>query len=158
MGFPENLKRLRNQYDFNQSDLAALLNISKSNISKYESGDLEPSLKTLIQLCKIFKVSMDELIGIPKSFISPRNDFIDDFKGINTSIVDAKFQPYLEQFSETIYERFKNTQTSNKAFVTITLDFMDDILNTNDPDELREISDDITKLWGQYVAKRLHKN
>lgn len=158
MGFPDNLKRLRKQFDFKQDELATLLNISKSNISKYENGDLEPPLKTIIQLCKIFKVSMDELIGVPKSFISPRNDFIDDFKGINSSIVDAKFAPYLEQFAETLYERFKNSQTINKASVTIILDFMDDILNTNDPDELRAISDDVTKLWSEYVSKRLNKS
>jgi len=155
MSFPQNLKNLRKQFGMKQDDLASVLNISKSNISKYENGDLEPSLKTLIQICSIFKVSMDELIGLPQTFISPRNDFVDDFNVINNSIVESKFQPYLEQFSEIIFKRFKDSSSLNKASVTITLDFLDDLFNTHNSDELKSISEDIMHLWSKYVSQRI---
>lgn len=46
-----------------QTDLANKLNITKSNISKYENNIVDPSLEILKTMSDIFDVSVDYLLG-----------------------------------------------------------------------------------------------
>lgn len=62
MNFGSRLKDLRTSYKITQNQLAYKLGTSKSNISKYESGDVEPNINTLIMLSKYFHVSIDYLL------------------------------------------------------------------------------------------------
>lgn len=50
MDFGANLKTLRTEAGFTQEQLAAMVDVAKSNISKYEKGTLEPNLETLKKL------------------------------------------------------------------------------------------------------------
>lgn len=58
------LKELRLKKGISQETLAENLNTSRSNISKYESGKLEPNLFTLKKICKFYNISADELLEI----------------------------------------------------------------------------------------------
>jgi transcriptional regulator with XRE-family HTH domain len=69
MKMGNNLKRLRIAAELTQEELALKLNMTKSNISKYERGDLEPNLATLNMLAKIFGVSVDSILGIADEFV-----------------------------------------------------------------------------------------
>ena len=60
--FKRNLKQLRKLMKFSQSMLAEKLNTSVKTISHWETGYSEPSIDQLIELCKIFSVSLDDLI------------------------------------------------------------------------------------------------
>lgn len=62
MSFGEKLSNLRKKQNMTQVHLAEKLNLSKANISKYESGDLEPNLTTLNLISHIFNVSIDYLL------------------------------------------------------------------------------------------------
>ena len=62
--FSERFYKLRKEYNYTQYKLGKLLNISRSTISKYESGDLFPATHTLIKIARVFKVSVDYLIGL----------------------------------------------------------------------------------------------
>ena len=61
--FAENLKSLRKAKNLAQSDLAEKLFTSPQTISRWESGDGEPSLDLLISLAEILDVSADRLIA-----------------------------------------------------------------------------------------------
>jgi transcriptional regulator with XRE-family HTH domain len=61
--FAENLKNLRKEKNLTQSDLAEKLFTSPQTISRWESGDGEPSLDLLISLAEILDVSADRLIS-----------------------------------------------------------------------------------------------
>lgn len=61
--FGSRLKQLRMTNTLTQQDLAISLNISKSNISKYENGTIEPSFEILIKISDYFQVSIDYLLG-----------------------------------------------------------------------------------------------
>jgi len=59
----EVLKRLRKQQRWTQEQLAEQLNVSRSQISKWENGSLLPDIQSLEKLCHLFHVSADFLIG-----------------------------------------------------------------------------------------------
>lgn len=62
--FHERLKEARLKNKYSQEEIAEKLNIARSNISKYENGNLEPNLTLLRDFCKIYKVSADYLLEI----------------------------------------------------------------------------------------------
>lgn len=64
MNFSARLYELREDSDMKQSELAEMLNLKPSAISKYEKENTQPSIATLIQIADIFKVSVDYLLGI----------------------------------------------------------------------------------------------
>lgn len=63
MNFGTKLKELRTKKQLTQMQMAEILETSKSNISKYEAGNVEPNLETLIKISKYFNVSVDDLLG-----------------------------------------------------------------------------------------------
>ena len=50
MNFGANLRSLRTEAGLTQEQLATMVDVAKSNISKYEKGTLEPNLETLKKL------------------------------------------------------------------------------------------------------------
>jgi transcriptional regulator with XRE-family HTH domain len=63
MDFPERLKELRIKNEMQQNQLAELVNLKPSAISKYENGSTQPGIDMLKKLAAIFSVSVDYLIG-----------------------------------------------------------------------------------------------
>lgn len=64
--FGTNLKRAREKKGYTQQYVADVLNTSRSNITKYESGALEPNIETLGLLAELYNVTTDWLLGIIK--------------------------------------------------------------------------------------------
>lgn len=62
--FRENLKKLRIDNSLTQEELSKKLNVSPSTISQYENGMREPSISQLINIARIFNVSVDYLLGL----------------------------------------------------------------------------------------------
>lgn len=63
MLFSERLRELRQNKGLSQSQLADVLNISKSAISMYELGKREPDLETLEGIADFFNVDINYLLG-----------------------------------------------------------------------------------------------
>ncbi len=62
MSLGSNLKKCRESKGLTQKEMSEILDISKSNISKYESDDVEPNVETLIKYADYFRVSIDYLL------------------------------------------------------------------------------------------------
>ncbi|MCI8889247.1 MAG: helix-turn-helix transcriptional regulator [Hungatella sp.] len=60
--YASNIKYLRKRQEITQEDMAKLLEVSKSNMSKYESGAVELSNQGLIKVSEIFNVTIDDLL------------------------------------------------------------------------------------------------
>ena len=58
------LKELREQKKESQHELAMILNISQTIISRYEKGQACPNINTLIAIAKHYNVSVDYLIEL----------------------------------------------------------------------------------------------
>ena len=69
MEFNEKLQELRKSRSLTQEELADALFVSRTAISKWESGRGYPSLDSLKQISRYFSVSIDELI-CPEEIIS----------------------------------------------------------------------------------------
>lgn len=65
--FTQNLKRARESSKMTQQEVADKLNTSRSNITKYEIGTLEPNIETIGMLAELYNVSTDWLFGIIKT-------------------------------------------------------------------------------------------
>ena len=57
------LRELREDHEYSQSDIAAILGISQQHYSKYETGEYELPLRHFITLANFYGVSADYLIG-----------------------------------------------------------------------------------------------
>jgi len=60
--FGKNIRRFRQEINISQKELAELLHVSASAVSKWESGKAHPDLPLLPLLAKIFKTSTDQLL------------------------------------------------------------------------------------------------
>ena len=62
MNLPEKLAFLRKEKGLSQENLADEMNVSRQAVSKWESGNVMPSLDNLIYLSKLYGVTIDSLI------------------------------------------------------------------------------------------------
>lgn len=63
MKFNECLKSQRESSGYTQKQLAELLDIAPRSYQRYELGEREPNIETLIKLADIFQISLDDLVG-----------------------------------------------------------------------------------------------
>ncbi len=61
MKFSEKLQTLRKDMKMSQEDLADMLDVSRQSVSKWESSQTYPEMDKLLELCKIFKCTLDDL-------------------------------------------------------------------------------------------------
>jgi transcriptional regulator with XRE-family HTH domain len=59
------LRRVRTQRDVTLTELAAATGISKSTLSRLESGQRKPSLELLLPIAQAHRIPLDELVGAP---------------------------------------------------------------------------------------------
>lgn len=98
--FGENLKKLRRSSGMIQIDLANKLQVSKSNISYYESAKNEPTLSTILKVSEFFTVSVDDLLSQPvKTYIDYENNLFNTFiseSETNFEINDEEYENVLK--------------------------------------------------------------
>lgn len=63
--FGPNVKRLREQHDMTQEQLANVIEVQRDTISKIERGKRSPSFDTLDRLARFFNVTPVDLLGTP---------------------------------------------------------------------------------------------
>jgi transcriptional regulator with XRE-family HTH domain len=73
MEFNEKLQELRKSRGLTQEELAEALFVSRTAVSKWESGRGYPNLESLKQISRYFAVSIDELI-CPEEILSAAED------------------------------------------------------------------------------------
>lgn len=109
--FPERLREVMRINDMSASELARLLCVPCSTISRYERGTSAPSLRNLLSLCDVLDVSADWMLGRRVAADSPRirvpsvRRWIvrqpDDPTGRPTPIPQADRQPHRHSYGCT---------------------------------------------------------
>lgn len=59
----DKIKELRIASGLTQKDLAEKLFVTAQAVSRWENGEVEPSINTITEISKIFKVTVDEIVG-----------------------------------------------------------------------------------------------
>ncbi len=73
MYFNEKLQLLRKDNNMTQEELAEKLYVSRTAVSKWESGKGYPNIDSLKNISRLFSVSIDELISDDKRIIMPKS-------------------------------------------------------------------------------------
>ncbi len=70
----KNLVQLRTQAKLTQAQLAEKLNYSDKAVSKWERGEAIPDLRVLIQLARLYDITVDDIIntGSVENIVKPR--------------------------------------------------------------------------------------
>lgn len=75
MKFANQVKQLRTERGWSQDELAAKVFVSRQAVSKWENGDGNPDLETVVKLANLFGVSLDELVlATPVKTATPQID------------------------------------------------------------------------------------
>ena len=75
MNIGKRLRKLRIEHNLTQNEVSILTGIKRSSIASYELNEQLPPVDKLIQLAKLYKVSLDYLCGLDNSEIrNTRNE------------------------------------------------------------------------------------
>ena len=94
MEFNEKLQELRKKKGLTQEELAARLYVSRTAVSKWESGRGYPSLDSLREIAKFFHVTVDELLSGEELLTAAENDGrqrASGFRDLSFGLLDASF-------------------------------------------------------------------
>lgn len=61
--FPGRLRKLRERRRMNQKALGECCGVSKNTVARWERGEREPAMCSLIKIADFFEVSTDYLLG-----------------------------------------------------------------------------------------------
>jgi transcriptional regulator with XRE-family HTH domain len=64
--FGKRLKKLRQQHNLTQKQLASLIGVQNAIISFYEVGERNPSPEIIVKLASVFHVTTDYLMGLER--------------------------------------------------------------------------------------------
>lgn len=82
--FANRLAELRKSKGLSQEELADKLGVSRQAVSKWERGEASPDTDNLIELAKIYGISLDELVGL-----SNKEEKEEKSKGIHIEAGDS---------------------------------------------------------------------
>jgi len=78
MKFNEKLIKLRKQNGLSQEELGYKLNVTRQTVSKWELGQTTPEMDNLVELSKLFNISVDELVTETVEIEKENNTIIED--------------------------------------------------------------------------------
>ena len=64
MNFAEHLMTLRRQRGWSQEELGNQVGVTRQTVSKWEMGQSTPELEKLVELSRLFGMSIDQLVGL----------------------------------------------------------------------------------------------
>lgn len=102
MNFSQKLQLLRKNKGCTQDELAGKLDVSRQAVAKWESGQVYPDISNLIQISKLFNVTVDYLVKDQECIVSCSDD--DKMSDINRLIefrLEANINTYAACMNET---------------------------------------------------------
>lgn len=106
------LQKLRKEKGYSQEQLADLLGISRQAISKWERAEASPDTDNLIELAKLYSVSIDYLVGIKEE---------DNTKVLDNGIhiVDDEDEIHISKDGIQIHEKKEKEDIVSKIYYPV---------------------------------------
>ena len=77
MNYGKRFQLYRRKRQLTQKDAAKELGVKPYQLANYESNRSEPNIKVLIGMSKLYRVSIDQLLGVAqKTLLEPNEDLI----------------------------------------------------------------------------------
>ena len=86
MNFGEKIQKLRTQNKWTQEQLAQKLYVSRTAVSKWESGKGYPNIDSLKEIAKLFNITIDELLSSEEIIDIARKENTSNIKKTNNLI------------------------------------------------------------------------
>ena len=80
------LLEFRKRSGLSQEELAEKLNITRQSVSKWERAESAPDTDNLIELAKIYGVTLDDLLNVDKPMEQTEEKVIEEVKITNSGI------------------------------------------------------------------------
>ena len=80
------LLEFRKKSGLSQEELAEKLNITRQSVSKWERAESAPDTDNLIELAKIYGVTLDDLLNVDKPMEQTEEKVIEEVKITNSGI------------------------------------------------------------------------
>ena len=120
MKFSEKLIRLRKIKGLTQDELASAVGVSRQAVYKWESGQSYPEVIKLIELKKLFEISIDDLldegyeIDLPEK--KKRKRSVKPAEKTETEVISTvKAEPEISHAPESIESKDENNSTEGEA-------------------------------------------
>lgn len=136
MNIGKNLKKCRKEKGLTQKQLAELIGVVASTVTKYENNQLEPNINTLMKISEALDVSMAELIGKEKeSFTNFLSMLLSDVKDAleETHENEVKYRDFLRDYNDLL-EKFNCGITTSYGLLGFILSY----IGNKDKDKNRE--------------------
>ena len=108
------LKKVREQYELSQREIAKILNISKSSYNYFETGEHIIPLKHLNNFCNTFHVSMDYVCNLTKENIKNNKKYKLNSKEIGLRLKQLRIKNNLTQ--KELAKIFNTTQSNISSY------------------------------------------
>lgn len=100
--FGKILRQLRKERGLTQAELASVLHLDASSISKYEKADVSPSAEVLLKAAQYFGVSTDYLLGKTDIKNPPTSEDMSGLTPKQMKIIEMMEQMTPEQQDEMV--------------------------------------------------------
>lgn len=98
MTLGERIKELRKKHQLTQVELAQKLDVTKGTVSTWETNSRTPNFDTLEQMCDLFQVGMDYLLGRSDD-ASPRVVTEEDTEALGKFAVEDDLSEYAVKYA-----------------------------------------------------------
>ena len=153
----ERIKQLRKKSGFTQLELAEKVHVTDKAVSKWETGEGNPEISILIELAKIFNVTLDylltgketekEIIVMSKIELCCKEDNVELFNELSIDVLKGKDEngktilDYIEKYeSKNIYFAFADKLVKEKIKIFDTQKILNLIFKYDDVNTLENIA------------------
>lgn len=108
----ENLRRLRDDYNYTQTQIAEKLNISRQAYSNYETGKRIPDIDMLIRIADIYQITLEQLLVQNCSKAGIINEISRPY--FTAMVADTEDMIYLSQEETELILHFRNASDEDR--------------------------------------------
>lgn len=126
MKFNEKLTKLRKMEGLSQEELGYRLNVTRQTVSKWELGQTTPEMDKLVEIGKIFNISVDDLLN--DSEVQSAKTVINEKKSTEENVQQVEKQESVkenvvnqEEANENSYKSTKNDKHKRDMCIMIIL-------------------------------------